>query len=141
MNAFEKFGMRAKEFFGDVRSTVENKCEEFNLRHEINALRNTLEALFVELGMATYANVAPGYETDARPVEDILEDINDVLQQLEMLREQLALYVEAHENSKTAGVAESPEDNQSEVVFCRHCGKQLPSDSVFCSKCGKQLDT
>lgn len=26
------------------------------------------------------------------------------------------------------------------IMFCRHCGKQIPHDSIFCQHCGKSVD-
>lgn len=34
---------------------------------------------------------------------------------------------------------ETPENNQSSMMYCKHCGKRIPADSDFCPDCGGNL--
>lgn len=128
MKVLEELRGKVTELVGAARDVVDAKCEEFRLKADIAQQTTRLAELLLELGTLYYY----GPDDESRPENVIREDIAEVDHQLKLLKESYELV--------KPQVTTEPEEDATQVCYCRMCGKQMPADSVFCSKCGTSLD-
>ena len=52
----------------------------------------------------------------------------------------IVIYVKKFGNEKPAVSQNKDLEPSADIMFCKHCGKQIAADSVFCKYCGAKVD-